>query len=112
MLCGSGSEVALALAAARLIEERDRKSVRVVSIPCLELLNESEAAYREGLFNNHKSPVVMIEAASHRGINFFYGKEVVLIDIETFGESAPGEIAAAHFGFTPEAVYKAIRSKL
>jgi len=112
VLCGSGSEVALALAAAKLIEERDRKSVRVVSIPCLELLNEAEAAYREGLFNNHKSPVVVIEAASHRGINFFYGKEVILIDIETFGESAPGNDVAAHFGLTPEAVYKAIQSKL
>lgn len=112
VLCGSGSEVSPALSAAKLIEERDRKNVRVVSIPCLELLSEAEESYRAGLFNDHQSPVVVIEAASHRGVNLFYGKEVMLIDIETFGESAPAEAAAAHFGLTPEVVYQKVHIQL
>lgn len=112
VLSGSGSEVTLALYAAKLIEERDRKNVRVVSIPCLELLNEADESYREGLFDHYKSPVAVIEAASHRGVNQFYRKEIILIDIETFGTSAPAETAAAHFGLTPEAVYRTIHARL
>lgn len=112
VLCGSGSEVSPALAAAKLIEARDKKNVRVVSIPCMELLNETDAPYREGLFNNNLSPVVLIEAASHRGINLFYGKEVILIDIKTFGESAPGKAVGKHFGLTPEDIYKTVQNRL
>ncbi|MCP5103954.1 MAG: transketolase, partial [bacterium] len=108
VFCASGSEVSLALAAAKLVEERDKKKVRVVSIPCLELLNEADDSYKKELFNQFKKPVVMIEAASHRGINFFYGQNVILVDIETFGKSAPGKIAGEEFGFTAESVYKAI----
>jgi transketolase len=112
VLSGSGSEVTLALSAAKLIEERDKKNVRVVSIPCLELLNAADESYREGLFNHYKSPVVVVEAASHRGVNLFYRKEVILIDIETFGTSAPAETAAAHFRLTPEAVFETIHNRL
>jgi transketolase len=107
ILCGSGSEVSLALDTAHLIEKLNNKKVRLVSIPCLELLNEADETYREQLFNNYKTPVILIEAASYRGIkcpcNMIY-----IIDIPSFGESAPGKKAAEYFGFTPEAVYKKI----
>ena len=112
ILCGSGSEVSLALDTAHLIEKTNNKKVRLVSIPCLELLNESESTYREQLFNQFKVPVVFIEAASHRGINFFYDKSINLIDIHSFGVSGPAKQVAEHFGFTPEAVYENIAKKL
>jgi len=112
ILCGSGSEVSLARDAAALIEARNNIKVRVVSVPCLELLNETECSYREQLFNHFRKPVVFIEAASHRGINFFCDRHVVMIDIHSFGKSAPGKKAAEYFGFTPEAVYKRIEKQL
>ncbi len=112
ILSGSGSEVSLALSTAKLIEERDKKRVRVISIPCLELLNKADIPYKEKLFNHYKTPLVFIEAASHRGINFFYGKQVTLIDIESFGLSAPANLLGEHFGLTPEAIYKQISDQL
>jgi len=112
ILCGSGSEVSLALSTAKLVEERDKKRVRVISIPCLELLNKADIPYKETLFNHHKKPLVFIEAASHRGVNFLYGKQVILIDIESFGLSAPGNRLGEHFGLTPEAIYKQISDQL
>jgi transketolase len=108
ILCGSGSEVSLAVDTARLVEERDKKRVRVVSIPCLELLNEADASYREQLFNHRKTPVVFIEAASHRGIHFLCDKHLIIIDIHSFGKSAPAGKVGKYFGFTAEAVYERI----
>lgn len=112
ILCGSGSEVDLAMQTAKLVEKRDKKNVRVVSLPCLGLLNDAGEKYRKGLFGQFKVPVVLIEAASHRGVNLFYAPNVTVIDIQSFGVSAPGNVAAEHFGFTPEAVYKKVSRKL
>jgi transketolase len=112
ILCGSGSEVSLARGAADLIEARHHIKVRVVSIPCLELLNETDSSYREQLFNDFRKPVVFIEAASHRGVHFFCHRHVVMIDIHSFGKSAPGKKVAEYFGFTPEAVYERIKKQL
>ncbi len=112
ILCGSGSEVSLARDTAALIEAHNNIKVRVVSIPCLELLNETDCSYREQLFNHFRKPVVFIEAASHRGISYFYDKHVIIIDIHCFGKSAPGKKVAEHFGFTPEDVYKRIEKQL
>jgi transketolase len=112
VLCGSGSEVSLARETAALIEARNNIKVRVVSIPCLELLNETECSYREQLFNQFNKPVVFIEAASHRGIHLFCDRHVVMIDIHSFGKSAPGKQVAESFGFTAEAVYERIEKQL
>jgi len=110
ILAGSGSELSLALETAKLIETKDKKQVRVVSIPCLELLKEADISYREQLFTPG-IPLVLIEAASHRGVNLFYDQRVILIDIEVFGESAPGEKVGEHFGLTPEAICEQIAEK-
>jgi transketolase len=112
ILCGSGSEVSLARDTAALIEARNNIKVRVVSIPCLELLNETGDSYREQLFNQFQKPVVFIEAASHRGIHLFCDRHMTMIDIHSFGKSAPAKQVAEHFGFTAEAVYKRIEKQL
>lgn len=112
ILCASGSEVSLALEAGKLVEEREDKRVRVISIPCPELLDDTDIFYREELFNDHKTPLVVIEAASHRGVHLFYGPKTVLIDIQSFGESAPGGQVGEYFGFTAEAVCKRISEQI
>lgn len=108
VLCGSGSELSTAMEAARLIEERDKKSVRVVSIPCLELLNEKGDEYRRELFPEGVR-VIMIEAASYRGVEFFNSSQVTMIKMDRFGLSAPDKKVCEYFGFTPEAVYQKIK---
>lgn len=105
----SGSELGVALQTARLLEERDRLAVRVISIPCLELLAESGREHRDRLLSGPETPFVLIEAASHRGIGVLYRSNLMLVDIERFGASAPaGELAVA-FGFASEAVYARIK---
>lgn len=105
----SGSELGVALRTARLLEERDDLSVRVISIPCLELFAASGSEYRDRLLPGPAVPFVLIEAASHRALRVFFRPNLLLVDIERFGASAPaGELAAA-FGFTPEAVYTRIK---
>ena len=107
----SGSELGLALRTAHLLEERDDLAVRVISIPCLELFAESGREHRDRLLPGPMVPFVLIEAASHRAVRVFFQPNLLLVDIERFGASAPaGELAAA-FGFTPEAVYARIRSE-
>jgi transketolase len=112
ILCGSGSELSLAYETAKKIEERDKKRIRIVSIPCLELLAEADQDYKDKLFGEFNIPLVFIETASHRGVNFFYGKNVILIDLNSFGVSAPGKVAGQHFGFTPEAIHKKITNQI
>lgn len=105
----SGSEVSLALQAAKMVEERGDKNVRVVSIPCMELLSKKEnVSYKHQLLLDDRTPLVVIETASHRGINLFYDQRTILVDIEDFGESAPYQEVGEHFGFTPESVYNRI----
>jgi transketolase len=111
ILTASGSELTLAVDTAKLIEEKKKCKVRVVSIPCLELLDEADDAYKEELFMPG-TPLVLIEAASHRSLNLFYSKEVILVDIESFGHSAPGKKVGEHFGFTAGAVYEKIAVKI
>ncbi len=111
ILSASGSELSLALETAKKLEIEDNKKVRVISIPCLELFSEADENYRGQLFIPGK-PLVLIEAASHRGVNLFYDPRIILVDIETFGESAPAKDAGDHFGFTADKVYRRIKKAL
>ncbi len=112
ILSASGSEVGLAIDCAKLIEERNKSNVRVVSIPCLELFNESGKNYKDSILGNGDVPLVFIETASHRGVSLFYDKAMTLIDIEQFGYSGPGNKVAAKLGFTPDGIYDKIKDLL
>lgn len=109
ILTASGSELALAMQTAQLLEQKNNLKVRVVSIPCLELLNKKESSYKDSLFPEGVKKV-LIEAASYRSVNTFYSKDVLVIDIQDFGKSAPGEKVAEYFGFTAEKVLDKIKA--
>lgn len=111
ILAASGSETGTAIETAHLLEERDNKRVRVVSIPCMEILAGSEESYRLSLFGDNGTPVVFLEAASFRAVNLFFQQRVKLVDIQEFGISAPGEEVAQHFGFTPEGLYQELKKE-
>jgi transketolase len=112
IFAASGSELALALQTAKLVEERDEMRVRVISLSCLELLAEAPISYREQLFLRAPIPLVLIEAASHRGVSLFYDSRTLLVDIESFGRSAPDKKVGEYFGFTPEAIYQRIKKEV
>jgi transketolase len=100
ILVATGSEVSLAVEAAKLLEARGRP-VRVVSMPCWEAFEAQPSHYRERVLPPAIRRRLSIEAGTTLGwdryASFHHG-------IDRFGESAPAERLAEAFGFTAEAV--------
>jgi transketolase len=107
ILIGTGSEVGLCLDAARKLAAEGRK-VRVVSMPSWDLFEAQSAEYRAEVLPPGV-PTLAVEAGSSFGWTR-YADDVVAID--RFGESAPGAVALANFGYTPENVAQRARDLL
>ena len=106
VLVATGSEVHLALDVAAALREGGRP-VRVVSIPCLDLFNEQDEAYRESVIPAGTKRVVL-EAGIRMGWEGILGENGVFIGREDFGASGPMKILAEEFGFTAPAVLERI----
>jgi transketolase len=109
ILIATGSEVALAMAAAEKLAD---KKVRVVSMPCTEVFDAQDPAYRESVLPAAVRARVAVEA----GVTGFWGKYVGLdgkvVGIDTFGESAPAGDLFKLFGFTVDNVVATAQSVL
>lgn len=106
----SGSEVAIAVEAAKLIAERGI-AARVVSVPCFELLREAPADIRRAIVGNAMVKVG-VEAGIRQGWDEIIGSDGVFIGMTGFGASAPYKELYKQFGITPAAVAEAALSKL
>jgi transketolase len=98
VLIATGSEVAIAVEAARLLTAQGRR-VRVVSMPCTSLFDAQDAAYRASVLPAGTRRVA-IEAGSREGWWRYVGNEGAVIGMESFGASAPAKRLFEHFGFT------------
>lgn len=109
ILIATGSEVALAMAAAEKLAD---KKVRVVSMPCTEVFDAQDPSYREAVLPAAVRARVAVEA----GVTGFWGKYVGLdgkvVGIDTFGESAPAGELFKLFGFTVDNVVATAQSVL
>ncbi|MFG1298425.1 transketolase [Xanthobacter sp. V3C-3] len=101
-LFATGSEVSLAVAAAKLLEAQGVPT-RVVSIPSFELFLERPAAERAQVIGDAPAKVA-VEAAIRMGWDGIVGSDAAFVGMTSFGASAPGKDLFAHFGITPEAV--------
>ncbi len=101
ILMGSGSEVSLLLKAQEILAGKSIKA-RVVSMPCWELFDKQDAAYRESVLPKAIRKRLSVEAASPMGWLKFVTEDGRSLGIERFGESAPAEEIFREFGFTPE----------
>lgn len=107
VIIATGSEVALAVGAAAQLAASGR-GVRVVSMPCAEVFERQDAAYRESVLPSHVLARVAVEA-SHKDWWFKYvGLDGRVVGMSTFGESAPGSDLMREFGFTVDAVLEAV----
>ena len=95
----TGSEVELAMQAATQIRETG-KNVRVVSMPCTDLFDAQDAAYRESVLPAAVSARVAVEALIADYWYKYVGLNGAIVGMTTFGESAPAEQLFEHFGFT------------
>ncbi len=101
-LLASGSEVGVALAAAELLAGEGVEA-RVVSVPCMDVFERQDAAYRQHVVPWHL-PRVAVEAGSTGLWWKFVGEHGDVVGIDRFGESAPGDELFELFGITAEAV--------
>ena len=105
VLIATGSEVSLALRAHERLR-RERRRSRVVAMPCAERFERQPRDYRESVLPTGV-PRVAVEAGRGDWWRRYVGLEGAVVGLEEFGVSAPGDEALAHFGFTPDAVYRA-----
>ncbi|MBP7148640.1 MAG: transketolase [Acidobacteria bacterium] len=111
IVIATGSELQLAMAArAALAAEGVR--VRVVSMPCWEIFDEQDAAYREQVLPAAIRARVSVEAATPFGWSRWVGERGTSLGVERFGASAPGDLVLREFGFTSDHVVAAIRHVL
>jgi transketolase len=103
ILIGTGSEVAICIQAAELLETGGI-ATRVVSAPCLERFGEQDAAYRDTVLPPEVRARVSVEAGSTVGWHRWVTGDGAVIGMESFGASAPQPVLYEHFGFTPEHV--------
>jgi transketolase len=98
----SGSEVEIALAAQKLLDEQSF-AVRVVSVPSLDLFLAQPEKVRARIIGD--APIkVAVEAAVRFGWDSVIGPDGIFVGMHGFGASAPYKDLYKHFGITPEAV--------
>ncbi len=110
IIIATGSEVGLAMDAQKVLAA-EGINVRVVSMPCTNLYDRQDQAYKDSVL-----PKGMKRVAVEAGITGFWYKYVGLdgavVGMDCFGESAPAGDLFKHFGFTVENVVKAVKSVL
>ena len=102
VLIATGSEVSLAQAATKLLAA-DGIKARVVSMPSSKIFEEQSAEYRAGVLPAGV-PKLAVEAGATLGWWKYVGTGGDVVGLDRFGASAPGKIAMAELGFTPENV--------
>ena len=106
ILMGTGSEVALCMKAQEKLRGYGVQA-RVVSMPSWNLFEAQDDRYRESVLPAAIKKRVTVEAAATMGWRKWAGDEGVIIGIDHYGASAPGEEVLKNFGFTVEHVTSA-----
>jgi transketolase len=107
----TGSEVGLAVEAAKLLAAEGRR-IRVVSMPCVSAFDRQDEPYRERVLPPAVTSRVAIEAGVPDAWWRFVGPRGRVIGMTTFGASAPAKDLFRHFGFTAQAAAEAMRGLL
>ena len=111
ILIASGSEVALAVEAQAILKA-EGVDARVVSMPCMELFEAQDAAYREKILPQKIRARVSVEALSSFGWERYVGLDGKVVAMESFGASAPGGTLFKNFGFTKGHVAEVVKDVL
>ncbi|MDB5774049.1 MAG: transketolase [Herbaspirillum sp.] len=102
ILIATGSEIELAIKAADALALKG-VPVRVVSMPCTDVFDRQDAAYKASVLQRGV-PRIAIEAGVTSFWYKYVGLEGAVVGIDSFGESAPAGALFKHFGFTTENV--------
>jgi transketolase len=108
ILIATGSEVGVALQAARQLEEQQIRA-RVVSMPSWELFAGQAESYRNEVLPPAVRTRVAIEAAGPQGWSRWTTEDGAMIGMEGFGASAPGERLFEEFKLTPKHIVETVQ---
>ncbi|MBI1210495.1 MAG: transketolase [Alphaproteobacteria bacterium] len=109
-LIATGSEVEIAVQAKKLLET-EGIATTLVSMPCMDLFEQQDPAYRISVIDP-TSVRVAVEAGISMSWDRWIGDNGAFIGMTTFGASAPYQILYKHFGITPENIVKAAKARL
>jgi transketolase len=108
ILIATGSEVPLAVEAHEQLVS-DGVASRIVSLPCWELFDRQDDAYKDEVLPPAVTARVSVEEASTLGWDRWVGPEGRVIGMNTFGSSAPLKDLQTKFGFTPDKIAEAAK---
>ncbi|NCU11073.1 MAG: transketolase, partial [Sphingomonadaceae bacterium] len=109
VLVATGSEVEIALASAKALEA-EGIGADVVSMPCTELFDAQDAAYRADIL-----PAGVLKVSIEAGVTLGWQKYVgdgLTIGIDRFGSSAPADQLYDYFGLTADKIVPQIKARL
>ena len=109
ILLASGSEVNLAVAAAKELEAQGEK-IRVVSVPSTDIFDAQDATYKEEILPNAVRRRVAIEMAATQSWYKYVGLDGAVIGIDKFGASAPAAKVMEEYGFTVAHVLEVVKN--
>ena len=111
VLIATGSEVSLALEAQKLLREEEFRT-RVVSVPSRELFEQQSEAYRLDVLLSSEVPKLVLEAGVSTGWGSYAGDGGVVIGIDRFGASAPGQTVMNKLGLNVSNVTEKVKELL
>jgi len=107
----TGSEVGLVMEAAERLSNEGVKT-RVVSVPCVDVFEAQDDAYRASVMRPDITARVAVEAGVTAGWRHYVGPRGRVLGVDTFGESAPADVLFEHFGLTVDKVIEAARTSI
>jgi transketolase len=111
ILIGTGSELGLCLQAQEMLA-KEGIHCRVVSLPCFELFDAQDVAYRESVLPSNLKLRVAVEAGIRQGWDKYIGLDGHFVGMSSFGASAPAGKLYEHFRITAAEIIRCVRAGL
>jgi transketolase len=107
IIIATGSEVELAMNTATKLNSEGKK-IRVVSMPCTDVYDQQDDAYKESVLPDTCRNRLSVEAGVTEYWRKYIGLDGAALGVDTFGESAPAKEVYKHFGLTEENLIKTV----
>jgi len=111
VIIATGSEVSIAVEAKEKLQAKG-VNARVVSMPCFEIFEEQEEAYKNEVLGAKNILRVGVEAAISQGWEKYLGFDGIFVGMKSFGASGKAEDLYKHFGITSDAICEQVVKKL
>lgn len=112
ILIATGSEVELAILAAKRLTEEEGMGVRVISMPSVDVFKLQDYSYQQTILPKTVRARVAVEAAATLDWYQWVGLDGEVVGVDRFGESAPSAKVFEDLNITVDAIIDASHSVL